>query len=289
LFQQCSAMIFMSLTLQSIRRIAATGLWLALIVLAPLSEQMSLTMSAFVVGLVSLASGLAIVLAVGRRASGDSDANQTRYVLACLSLAISVWWAMNTAGNDPLLLVTMVMVASLANSVVWPLVLCVETVKDVTASVISVPTNHPVSESAADYETVLSASERLELRLHQAYSGEFEQTASEDCEPSADARTQWFTRSITDAGEVIEGGFRIDFAEGQREVTVHVPFCPPLASIPEMVTEDLDGHDLDIRVAAIFPYGARLTVRRPAGSESAHADSCRIGYVAFTATIRQAA
>lgn len=278
----------MPLIPQFIRSIAAVSIWMVLFLLAPLSTPMNVVAAVLVLGLVSLVSGLAVVLAVGRQSSGFGDSIQIRSAATNVSLAISIWWAMIHGGNDPLMLILLTMIACLANSVVWPIVFSVETVNAVSAPFVPVPAM-TFTESAVELHTTSSASERLELRLHEAYSREFDQPASEDSEPSSDERIQWFTRSITPEGEVIEGGFRIDFAEGQRDVTVHVSFCPPLATVPEIATEDLDGHDLEIRAAAIFPYGARLTVRRSAGKELAHADSCCIGYVAFSATIRQVA
>ena len=40
----------------------------------------------------------------------------------------------------------------------------------------------------------------------------------------------------------------------QRETVIHVAFCPPLPGIPEIETEDLEGADLEIRVAAAFAF-----------------------------------
>lgn len=111
--------------------------------------------------------------------------------------------------------------------------------------------------------------------------------------PSAADMTQWQTRSRSVTGESIEGGIRIEFAEGQREVTVHISFCPPLARCPELMTEDIDGADLEIRVAASYPFGARLSVRRPLRSnqrtQRSPSESCRIGYVAISESIQRAA
>ncbi|WP_040591694.1 DUF389 domain-containing protein [Schlesneria paludicola] len=111
--------------------------------------------------------------------------------------------------------------------------------------------------------------------------------------PSAAEMTQWHTRSRRETGETIEGGIRIEFAEGQREVTVHISFCPPLARCPELMAEDLDGADLEIRVAASYPFGARLTVRRPLRSsqraQRSPSESCRIGFVAISESIQRAA
>ena len=105
--------------------------------------------------------------------------------------------------------------------------------------------------------------------------------------------TQWLTRSLSVDGEIIEGGVRIEFDEGQRDATVHVSFCPPFHRVPEVTTEDLDAAGLEIRVAAIFPFGSRLSVRRAQGpknrEQGLQKEACRIGFVAIVAAAKRAA
>ncbi len=109
-------------------------------------------------------------------------------------------------------------------------------------------------------------------------------------EPVSPDVIQWIKRSRTLEGEVIQGGVRIEFADNQKDATVHIAFCPPFALIPRIATEDLDGEGLEIRVAATFSFGARLTVRRPKQSESVNdRNSYRIGFVAIADSIRRAA
>ena len=100
-------------------------------------------------------------------------------------------------------------------------------------------------------------------------------------------QTLWLARRQTAVGEEIEGWTRVHFASGQREATVHVAFCPPLAGSPELHTEDLDGAELEIRVAAVFPFGARLAVRRKGDLNERHLD--RIGFIAVTPAAPRAA
>lgn len=93
--------------------------------------------------------------------------------------------------------------------------------------------------------------------------------------------TQWQKRLVVDGRELIEGETLVDFAAGQKEAVVHLSFCPPLASTPEIHAEDNLGGDLEIRTEAAHPYGARLTVRRTA--EFNAAESRQIAYSAMTA------
>ncbi len=98
---------------------------------------------------------------------------------------------------------------------------------------------------------------------------------------------QWMSRRMTDDGDVIEGWMRVLFLAGQREATVHVSFCPPLTGSPEIETEDIDGADLEIRVASAFPFGLRMTARRGGSTLGPHA--ARIGFVATAVANRRAA
>ena len=61
--------------------------------------------------------------------------------------------------------------------------------------------------------------------------------------------------------ETISGCLRATFLPGQRTVNVHVPFCPPLATLPPCSAETIDGPPARVKVAQVLPQGARLEVR----------------------------
>lgn len=100
-------------------------------------------------------------------------------------------------------------------------------------------------------------------------------------------QTLWLSRRTTDETEQIEGWVRVEFAAGQRETMIHVAFCPPLPGIPEIETEDLEGSELEIRVAAAFAFGARLSVRRSGPLDEANSD--RVGFFAQAHAANRAA
>ncbi len=81
-------------------------------------------------------------------------------------------------------------------------------------------------------------------------------------EHADETTTQWMTRREEPDGEAIEGTIRVHFAPGQREVVVHVTFCPPLLTLPEVELECVDGDDWQIKTEAALPYGLRIQVRR---------------------------
>lgn len=81
--------------------------------------------------------------------------------------------------------------------------------------------------------------------------------------------SHWQKRIAHPEGDVIEGGGRVDFAAGQKEVLVHLAFCPPLSTVPVIHGEDALGGELEVRAEAVHTFGARLSVRRLAGIAAA--------------------
>ena len=63
--------------------------------------------------------------------------------------------------------------------------------------------------------------------------------------------------------ETVYGTVRADFASGQRTAVVHVGFCPPLKSLPDIEVEAQPGYDAKIKVVQALAHGTRLDIRRP--------------------------
>lgn len=89
-------------------------------------------------------------------------------------------------------------------------------------------------------------------------------------ERSDDSTTQWMTRqSLPDGTEQIEGAIRVSFAAGQRAASVHVPFSPPFASVPQVECET-DGDDpARWKLAVVYAYGMRIDLKRESSNEPA--------------------
>jgi hypothetical protein len=90
-------------------------------------------------------------------------------------------------------------------------------------------------------------------------------------------------RRLEADAEVCEGHQRVTFAEGQREATVHIALCPPLPTKPQVELDDSDGLGWELKVAAAYPYGIRITVRRPVRQTVAQS-----GRIAWWASARAA-
>lgn len=68
------------------------------------------------------------------------------------------------------------------------------------------------------------------------------------------------TRMSTDV-ECIHGWTRGYFAAGERSINLHLAFCPPLASLPEVECNQALGPPATIKVGQAEPFGLRLEVR----------------------------
>ena len=75
---------------------------------------------------------------------------------------------------------------------------------------------------------------------------------------------------LDDGGEFVHATLRGQFAEGDRGLHLHLGFCPPLNSVPEVEFEQVAGPEVQIQLGQCQIYGLRLDLRltRPQ-SESA--------------------
>ena len=74
---------------------------------------------------------------------------------------------------------------------------------------------------------------------------------------------QQITRARDEDGhDTFHGRLRGDFAVGQRSMSLHVAFCPPLARVPQLICERIQGPDVTVQPVQVLPYGARLDIKR---------------------------
>ncbi len=76
-----------------------------------------------------------------------------------------------------------------------------------------------------------------------------------------DVVQQWTRCRAADGSDVVTGWMRADFASGQRTTAAHVAFCPPFAEMPQLSFEQHTGPRARIKLAQLYPYGARLDVK----------------------------
>jgi len=75
--------------------------------------------------------------------------------------------------------------------------------------------------------------------------------------------SQQLTRSCTEDGrDLCHGWIRASFDQGQRQQIVHLAFCPPFQSCPELSTSLVDGQMVEVKHAQLMPYGARVELKR---------------------------
>jgi len=112
---------------------------------------------------------------------------------------------------------------------------------------------HRISDHLAAVAVDLEVSDTVEVD---------DEHVDEEGEIAADV-IQQVTRSRNDEGvEVISGVLRAEFTPGERTHNLHVAFCPPLAYDPAVITHQLDGSPLTIKVGQTEIFGTRIELRR---------------------------
>lgn len=110
------------------------------------------------------------------------------------------------------------------------------------------------SEPAASSPLEAAAQPTL-LAEEEAFFGDVEGILPDD------VQQQWTRSRLPDGGEQILATLRAEFEAGQRTASIHLAFCPPLAEMPELEFEQVDGPDARIQQGELFRHGARLDIR----------------------------
>lgn len=81
-------------------------------------------------------------------------------------------------------------------------------------------------------------------------------------EESVEGISQKVVRRVDAAGhESLSGLLRVHFTAGQRVAQAHLGFCPPLAATPHIEFEQVEGPPARVKLAQVFPYGARFEIK----------------------------
>ncbi len=83
----------------------------------------------------------------------------------------------------------------------------------------------------------------------------------EVAEPLEDVSQQLTRSRAADGIEQLSGWLRLAFSADQRTGSLHVAFCPPFESMPELEVEQIDGPEVRIKTAQLLTYGARLDLK----------------------------
>jgi hypothetical protein len=68
-------------------------------------------------------------------------------------------------------------------------------------------------------------------------------------------------RFLREHDETITGVVRSRFGPRDRVAIEHIAFCPPMASVPRLELEPLDGCECGVRATHVYRYGARIEVK----------------------------
>jgi hypothetical protein len=78
-------------------------------------------------------------------------------------------------------------------------------------------------------------------------------------------RSPWTTQSIvremTADGEKVTGELLGRFRAGERTIFLHVAFCPPLPSVPQITCRQISGAEAEVKVSQLQTFGVRFDVR----------------------------
>ncbi len=127
------------------------------------------------------------------------------------------------------------------------------------ASVTDRKVHDPGANQAASFDTV--SFDNAAVIAEEADEEQDAELDEEDPGEDGDALQSLSRRRTTDA-DILEGTVLAEFAQNQREIQVHLSICPPFAGVPEVWLENIDGQDWDLKSAATYPFGLRLSVRR---------------------------
>jgi len=85
---------------------------------------------------------------------------------------------------------------------------------------------------------------------------------------NGDATTEQVLQRLTrvrtvDGHEAISGTLLAEFAPGERNATLHVAFCPPFETLPNLEAQIADDSEASVKVTQVLHNGAQLEVRLP--------------------------
>ena len=83
-------------------------------------------------------------------------------------------------------------------------------------------------------------------------------------------------RTTAEGIDEIEGTAEARFATGQKHCTLHIAFCPPFGERPTVELLTSPGLDVQVKAAAVYPYGVRIDVRR--SGDATEAGVCRVEF-----------
>jgi hypothetical protein len=81
--------------------------------------------------------------------------------------------------------------------------------------------------------------------------------------------------------EIICGVIRSRLGPRDRVTIEHLAFCPPMAAVPHLELEPVDGCDCSVRATHVYAYGARIEIKLDQGREEA--TECLVAFEARAA------
>ena len=204
-------------------------------------------------GAVVAVAGLALAGSVvewARRVSQQDPAQQIGAGIVLVTLPVAVSVIALSAGASPAGLVfrTLFVGAATLAAVGVPLRrLAEEAIRELAGELVS---NADTSVQPATKTNEIVPAEPAPFSLRPAH------TIAED------ELVQTWSRALRDGTEVIEAEVSARFAAGERQVLVHIPIQPVLASTPVVECEPVEAAAVDLHVDLATPFGVRIRATR---------------------------
>lgn len=288
------------------RRQLAVGIWSILIAaMGVTSGEFSTPILSplLALGFMAIISTLTVLTQVVVKEEKPRDRNRLQGISSVVVIGIIAFgwsWLLGRFQPDPVryALISMASVSVITSLILSPMLL----LRIASQTPAVGPASTPTSPAQVSFEATSEAREATfpDESAESVATVPFRVSTLEPVSPAQSDResddvTQWMTRSQSGHEDRIVGGVRVVFAEGQRDLTVHLAFCPPFPTPPRITCEDTDQKNLQVTVAASFAFGARLLIRRNPSPQtrltdnSAGSCSCRVSFSATATSLQRSA
>lgn len=74
-------------------------------------------------------------------------------------------------------------------------------------------------------------------------------------------------QALPDGVDQIEGAIRVPFTAGQKAASIHIPFSPPFAAVPQVECEIVGEEPARWKLSVVYAYGMRVDLKRESSNE----------------------
>ena len=118
--------------------------------------------------------------------------------------------------------------------------------------------------AALSWFVVVGAALLGPLRIRRPVSRPADLAHAPDLDAPPENLVQQLTRQRDESGgETLHAMAEAEIPAGDRVAVLHLAFCPPLETAPQLTAHALDAEDAEVKITTAESYGVRLEVRLP--------------------------